>query len=190
MSEFEPVSEVSERARAVEQGPFLAVVGHEGRGRPKNGTSLVTMRLSEDLLQLYGVVHGGALAEPHRRRGRRGGAVDAATGRGDHHGRLAGDVLTPRHDRRPERPRHLGAPRQNDCFRRVPNHGRGRQTHRARHRDLHGFGAGALAGEKIGRCHTRASQTSFEKQRVSAVRMPRVRPPNPSPTTLKTPVAR
>ena len=55
------MAEVSGRARAVEQGPFWQLLGMKV-GAAENGTSLVTMRLREDLLQLYGVVHGGALA--------------------------------------------------------------------------------------------------------------------------------
>lgn len=55
------MSEVSARARAVEQGPFWQLLGMKVESA-ENGSSLVTMRLREDLLQLYGVVHGGALA--------------------------------------------------------------------------------------------------------------------------------
>lgn len=55
------MSEVSERARAVEAGPFWQLLGMKVE-KAENGSSLVVLPLREDLLQLYGYVHGGVLA--------------------------------------------------------------------------------------------------------------------------------
>ncbi len=55
------MAEVSERARAVEAGPFWQLLGMKVV-TAEHGRSLVTMPVRESLLQLYGFVHGGALA--------------------------------------------------------------------------------------------------------------------------------
>ena len=62
LSEFDLTpSEVSAHARAVEGGPFWKLLGMKVEMAEK-GRSLVTMPVRDGLLQLYGYVHGGALA--------------------------------------------------------------------------------------------------------------------------------